>query len=209
MLTLRQERQMHKEDWLYHMQYVSSVPTPFSFTCSWWSPPGSSLQLSVKGRRGMHLAGEMGVSTCWNFSNRAVLLGISLTQNNSVSDLQQVPFFPGQCALCSLCPILWQALPSPPRASLPAATGRQGGRVHHQKPLCASSLSPGHYPEQCFSRVSLATTVLSGNSPKLTMLDLTPVQNQYNSKLHFKLLAAKPILLGFPHYPLSAAVDYN
>lgn len=128
MLTLRQERQMHKADWLYHMQYVSSVPTPFSFTCSWWSPPGSSLQLSLKGRRGMHLAGEMGVGTCWNFSNRAVLLGISLTQNNSVSDLDQVPFFPGQRALCSLCPIPWQALPSPPRASLPAATGGQGGK---------------------------------------------------------------------------------
>lgn len=81
--------------------------------------------------------------------------------------LQQVPFSPGQRALCSLCPIPW---PSPLRVSLPAATG--GERRESSPPETSLGLlpSPGHYPEQCFSRVSLATAVLSGNSPKLTEL---------------------------------------
>lgn len=49
----------------------------------------------------------------------------------------------------------------------------------------------------------------SGNFHKLTMLYLSPVQNQCYSMLHFKALAEKTILLCLPHYPLSAAVDYN
>lgn len=129
----------------------SLVPIPFSFTGSWWSPQASPFS---KGKEGMHLAGEMDVSTCWNFTIRAVLLGISLTQNSPDSDLQQMPFFPGTRALCA--PSHGWHCPPLTAASFPAATGREGGRVHHQKPLCASSLSQGNTQ----STVSLMSPLL-------------------------------------------------
>lgn len=97
---------------------------------------------------------------------------------------------------------LFRRLPPFPHShpSIPAAAAES---VYHHE---ASSLSPGITQS---NGSPVLTAVPSGHFHKLTELYLPPLQNQYYSMLHFKVLAAKKYVLSFPHYPLSAAVSYN
>lgn len=176
----------------------SLVPILFSFTGSWWSPQASPFSM---GKERDAPGWRNGCQHLLEFYQQSCAPGDLTDTNQSWLSPAASAFLPWPTCPLSPVPIPWQAGPL-------FLLLLEGGRVHHQKPPCAFPF-PGYYPEKCFSHVSLATAVLSGHSPKLTMLYLSPVQNQCNSRLHFKLLTSKPILLCFPHYPLSAAVDYN
>lgn len=155
---------------------------PFLLCLLLTKPPGSILQLPTEGRRAMDLAGEMGMGTCCSSANilPEVLLKNKTASAQTYSKWLSLlcPWSPPGSRHCSL-PCSASPPTSPPtQYLLQQQTEREEGFAAMK--CCFHCFLP--FPRAICRiislPISLATAMPSSNFHKLTMLYLSPAQNQ-------------------------------